>query len=365
MLTLPFFVRDLGVINSSNQLSLVYQTERDTLSKNSIPMTLTPHSSSITRRTAIGSIGAGLLFPSLRLTAAEPGLPDQRASDSLFAPHELQRVTPYLRKLPAQPLSREAVGMLTQQGRLSPRDSGIVLDTKHFMFVSWDAKGLLFNKSILRSPNASHSALLALRTQVLATPNESGTPTYTAQQYTSVISFLPRTVQEIKDYVRVDLDALVNPRGTAGVNHQRLDFLFQPNLFLPNPPISVSASMLIPVSDTAYRSAVWHAFLLDHQQKPYHVLSSLSPSRQSENCITAIAGVLNLMPGAVKPLSMGPLRGQEATDYVARFILAGDGIAPNQEGYHDAPQERWALREFLAAVPSARSNIEWYAIFKN
>jgi hypothetical protein len=62
---------------------------------------------------------------------------------------------------------------------------------------------------------------------------------------------------------------------------------------------------------------------------------------------------------------MGPLRGQEATDYVARFILAGDGIAPNQAGYYDAPQDHWALTEFMAAVPSTRSDITWYSIYRN
>lgn len=328
-------------------------------------MTPTPQTLPISRRATIGTLGAALFFPSLRLPAVDFASPDPRSSDQLFAPHELERVTPYLRKLPPQLLSKETIGTLTRQGRLTPKDSGVVLDAKHFMFVSWDAKGILFNKSLLRSPNASHSALLALRTQIQATPDEAGRPAYTAHQCTTVISFLPRTAQEIRDYVRVDLDALVNPRGTEGMNHQRLDFLFQPNTFLPNPPITVSASTLIPVSDTAYRSAVWHAFLLDHQRKTYHVLSSLAPNRQSENCITAIAGVLNLLPGAMKPLSMGPLRGQEATDYVARYILAGDGIAPNRAGYYDAPQDRWALVEFLTAVPSARADIEWYSIFKN
>jgi hypothetical protein len=281
-----------------------------------------------------------------------PGLPDLN-------------VGPYLCELQSRPLSPDISRMLIEQGLMSTNTSGIVLDQKHFIFVSWDAQGVLFNKSAFREPCRSHSGLLALRTSVTASLSKSGQLSHSLRQTTSVISFLPDSVDAMLSHVRVDGKAFLNRDGVKGCNWQGLDFLFKPNKFILNSPMQVSATRLIPVSDKLYEAAIRQAALLDAQGKNYHVLSSARPQRDTENCITAIAGVLDQLPGTQRPLSTGPLRGQEATDYVARIILSSTRTSPSTSSVFEAPQDNWIIHEFLSSVPSARSDVQWYLLRRN
>ena len=286
-------------------------------------------------------------------------------TSALFSERELSLLSPYLQHLPTRMLAPELTKNLILAGKMTPERSGVVLDQKHLMFVSWDAQGVVFQKSVFRQPSKSHSGVVALRTKVIASSSDSGELTHSLHQIATVISFLPTSVDAINDNVRVEPQTLIDRRGVNGCNWQGLDFLFKPNNFLPGPSIAVSASRIIPVNDLVYQAAVRRAFVLDNQGRPYHVLSSVSPNQNTENCITAVAGILDHIPGASRLFSTGPLRGQEATDYVARHILAASGVLPNDRGLYDTPQDNWLVGEFLHALPSARTGVLWYSLQRN
>jgi hypothetical protein len=282
-----------------------------------------------------------------------------------LAGKKLGNTAPYVSALPSTQLSPDIAQRLIEQGRMSTNTSGVVLDQKHFVFVSWDAQGIFFNKSLFREPSRSHSGLLALRTLVTASLSTSGQLTHSLHQSTSVISFLPDSVDAMLCHVRVDGKAFLNREGVKGCNWQGLDFLFNPNRYIPSSPMQVSATRLIPVSNELYEAAIRQAALLDAQGKNYHVLSSARPQRDTENCISAITGLLDQLPRARRPLSTGPLRGQEATDYVARLIMSCNSASSNQSAVYEAPHDNWIIQAFLAAVPPARSNVQWYSLPKN
>jgi len=241
-------------------------------------------------------------------------------------------------------------------------EHGVVLDKHHLIFASWDERGLVFDKSILRSPRASHSAAVALRTTVTASTDASGETKHHLTQQVTVVSFLPSSAQAIRDNVRIDLYTLTDPNGDHGVTWQGLDFLFKPNKYLGGTPITVSVSNAIPVSDTAYWAVVRRAEELDRQRKPYHVLSSFGLRQGTENCITGVAGIMHHIPGAPAAPATGPLRGQEATDLLARAIVEAAGTSPNDYGRYEAAQDSWVLREFVRVTPSAQSEIRWYTL---
>jgi hypothetical protein len=164
--------------------------------------------------------------------------------------------------------------------------------------------------------------------------------------------------------VRIDLFTLTDPNGEHGVTWQGLDFLFKPNKYLGGTPMTVSVSNAIPVADTAYWAVVRRAEELDHQGKPYHVLSSCGLRKGTENCITGVAGIMNHIPGAPAAPATGPLRGQEATDLLARAIVEAAGTPCNHHGRYEAAQDAWILGEFVRATSSAQSGIRWYTLHK-
>jgi hypothetical protein len=349
--------------------ALVLRCEKD------MPTTQHHGASLVQFATMIGALFVSEATTPFSLKAAEtipahiPSLPPPRTcapeDRAPFTEHELALFSPYLHHLPARALPPELTKGLILEGKMSAHRDGIVLDQKHLIFVSWDAQGVLFQKSALRQPSKSHTGVVALRTKVIASTSASGELAHTVQQISTLISFLPTSVDGIQHHVRVDPHTWLDRRGVRGCNWQGLDFLFKPNNYLPDASIAVSASRLIPVSTQVYQATIRRAFALGHQGKPYHVLSSATPNQDTENCITGVAGILDEIPGARRLHSTGPLRGQEATDYVARYIVAADGLQPNSRGYYDAPQDNWIMREFLRAVPSARTGILWYSLHRN
>ena len=271
-------------------------------------------------------------------------------------------MAPYLAQLPPKKLHPHLIRYLVNTGQMKPDATGVVLDQKHLIPISWDERGLIFHKSVFRSPRSSHTSFLALHTTVETTGDDSATPQHILRQRVTVISFLPSSAETIASHVRIDIKALASDEGVKGCNWQGLDFLFAPNRYLASAPISVSAALPIPISNALYRAVVLQAYTLDNQGKPYHVLSSLNQSSSTENCITGCAGVLKYLPGELRVPSTGPLRGQEATDFVTKVILAADGHTPQRNGRYDEPQGSWILREVLSAVPAARTGVRWYAL---
>ena len=280
----------------------------------------------------------------------------------LFSPREQALVAPYLATLPTKELHPHVARQLMTNGLMRADTQGIVFDKKHLIPVSWDERGIIFDKSVFRSPRCSHSSFVALHTTVEATRSENGTPRHVLQQRVTVISFLPHSADAIAAHVRVDLKALVCDEGVQGCNWQGLDFLFTPHRYLSATPMSVSAALPIPISNALYRAVVLQAYTLDHQGKPYHVLSSLDQSENTENCITGCAGVLKYLPGGLRAPATGPLRGQEATDFLTRAVLAADGNTPPRNGSYDAPHDGWILREVLNSIPAARTGVRWYSL---
>ena len=280
----------------------------------------------------------------------------------LFSVQEAALVAPYRAPLPAQVLHPHLAHYLERTGQIKANTQGIVLDQKHLIPVSWDERGLLFHKSIFRSPRSSHSALLALHTTVETSSADSSAPRHILRQRVTVISFLPSSAEAISSHVRIDVKALASEEGVKGTNWQGLDFLFAPNRYLSSGPISVSAALPIPIGDALYRAIVLQAVTLDTQGKPYHVLSSLNQNPRTENCITGCAGVLKYLPGDLRAPATGPLRGQEATDFITRAILAAEGNTPSRNERYDSPQAGWILREVLNSVPAARTGVTWYAL---
>jgi hypothetical protein len=326
-------------------------------------------SNQLRHATIVGSLLTGTAFPSREARSEEPPLrqtspavPKFPAGHAAFRAQEGKRLAPYIALLPDRILTPQFAQALISKNEMRNSLQGVVLDKHHLIFVSWDERGLVFDKSIFRSPRASHSAAVALRTIVTASSSPSGDTSHHLTQHVTVVSFLPSSAQAIRDKVRIDLFTLTDPNGAHGVTWQGLDFLFNPNKYLGGIPITVSASNAIPVSDTVYWAVVRRAEELDRQRKPYHVLSSFGLRRGTENCITGVAGIMNHIPRAPAAPATGPLRGQEATDLLARAIVEAAGTSPNHLGRYEAAQDAWILREFVRITPSAQSGIRWYTL---
>lgn len=275
-----------------------------------------------------------------------------------------ERLAPYIRPLPARELSSDFARHLISHHGMSATRSGVALDRYHLIFVSWDERGIILDKSVFQSPRSSHSAVIALRTTVVASQGPADKAVHQLQQTTTVISFLPASARAIRERVRVDLLTLTDPHGSPGTNWQGLSFLFNPNAYLGGQPIIVSASNAIPVPESAYWATVRRAAELDRQGKPYHVLSSTGLRGGTENCITGVGGVMSHLPGAHEAPFTGPLRGQAATDLLAVAILEASGVRPDDSHHYDTAQDMWILREFISAAPEARSEIRWYILKK-
>lgn len=98
------------------------------------------------------------------------------------------------------------------------------------------------------------------------------------------------------------------------------------------------------------------------KEKPHHVLSSTGVRGGTENCITAVAGVMSHTPWAQEPPFTGPHRGQAATDRLATAILEASGVAPNEEHRYEAPQDTWVVHALIRATPAPQSGIHWYTL---
>ena len=314
----------------------------------------------------VTSLLGGLTLPERSLFSQEtnravPATPHAAEGPT---PRELKRLFPYLAALPQRALLPSFARSLIENGTMSPATQGTVLSRYHLFFVSWDERGLLLEKSVLRSPRASHSAVIALRTNVHASTSLSGDVTHTLNQNVTLISFLPSSAQGIHDKVRINLFTITDPNGTHGVNWQGIDFLLHPNAYLGGTPMTTSVSHPVAIAATTYWGIVRRAEELDRQRKPYHVLSSSGLREGSENCITGVAGVLAHLPNAPQPPFTGPLRGQEATDMVARAILEAAKVPTDDHGHYESAHDEWTVHEFLRATPSAQSGIRWYALRK-
>lgn len=288
--------------------------------------------------------------------------PQHAENGGVIPEADRKRLSPYIAPLPPRELPHTLAHHLISRNEMSPTLSGVALDKHHLVFVSWDEKGLLFDKSVFHSPRSSHSAVIALRTTVEASQDPSGHVAHTVRQWVSVISFLPSSTQAIQERVRVNLSTIADLHGSRGVNWQGLDFLFKPNDYLGGAPITVSASNAIPIPESTYWAAVRRAAELDYQGKPYHVLSSIGLRRGTENCITAVAGIMGHMPDTQGTPFTGPLRGQAATDLLATAILEASGVTPDDNHHYEAAQDVWILREFIRSTPGAQSGIRWYAL---
>lgn len=291
--------------------------------------------------------------------------PQHADNGSVTSQSERERLSPYIATLPQHELSPHLARHLISQHELSPTRAGVALNTFHLIFVSWGERGIVLERSLFQSPRSSHSAVIALRTTVEASQVSTGKTHHTLTQRVSVISFLPSSTAAIRERVRVDLLTLADSHGCEGVNWQGLRFLFKPNEYLGGNSIVVSASNAIPIPEDTYWSTVRRAAELDYQGKPYHVLSSAGLRRGTENCITAVAGVISHMPVTQGPPFTGPLRGQAATDLLATAILEASGVAPDNDGHYEAAQHAWVLQEFVRAVPAAQSGIHWYTLKKH
>lgn len=291
--------------------------------------------------------------------------PQHAANLDAISPRDRESLAPYISPLPYQELSPHFARHLISDHGMSATTSGVALDAYHLIFVSWDERGIVLEKSLFQSPRSSHTAVIALRTTVEASQNSAEKVTHRLQQRTTVISFLPSSARAIREHVRVDLSTLTDPHGTSGANWQGLSFLFKPNAYLGGQPVLVSASNAIPVPESTYWATVRRAAELDHQRKPYHVLSSTGLRSGTENCITGVGGIMSHLPGAQEAPLTGPLRGQAATDLLASFILEASGVRPHDNSCYEAAQDIWMLHEFVRAVPEAQSGIRWYIMKKH
>lgn len=326
-------------------------------------------STSLRHATLVTSLLGGLTVPSRSVVSQEAPLPPRPAPVAphdvdTMSPAERTRLSPYLAELPPKQLRAPFAQTLIDKQYMSPTRTGIALSRHHLFFVSWDERGILLDKSVLRSPRASHSAVIALASKVEASENTDGEVTHHLKQKVTVISFLPSSAQRIREKVRIDPFTLMDPIGTHGQNWQGLDFLLRPNAYLGGTPITTSVSHPIPVSETAYWAVVRRAEELDRQRKPYHVLASSGLREGTENCITGVAGVVAHLPNAPEPPFTGSLRGQEATDVLARVILEAAKVPTDGHGRYETGHDIWMAHEFLRATPSAQSGIRWYTLRK-
>jgi hypothetical protein len=290
--------------------------------------------------------------------------PQHAATISHTSQRDLERLSPYIAPLHPREISPEFAQHLISHHGMSAHRSGVVLDAFHLIFVSWDERGIVFDKSVFQSPRSSHSAVIALRTTITASGDSAERVAHRLQQRTTLISFLPSSARAIRERVRVDLSTIADLHGAPGTNWQGLNFLFNPNAYLGGQPILVSASNAVPVPESTYWATVRRAAELDRQGKPYHVLSSAGLRRGTENCITGVGGIVSHLPGAQETPFTGPLRGQAATDLLASAILEASGVHPHDNRHYEAAQDVWILREFVDAVPEARSGIRWYILRK-
>lgn len=319
---------------------------------------MNPSLSSTFKQAALAtSLFGGLAFPP-RTQAASP------THGVIVSPEEHQRLSPYLAQLPPRQITPALVRSLIEQGCMSTNTEGVVLSRHHLLFVSWDERGILLDKSIARSPRASHTAVIALGSDVEGHRDPAGGLSYILKQRVTVISFLPSSERAIRERVRIDIRTLTDSHGTPGVNWQGLDFLFHPNAYLGGTPITTSVSNGISVPPQAYWAVVRRAAELDRQRKPYHVLSSCGLREGTENCIPGVAGVFRHLPGAAEAPFTGPLRGQEATDVVARALLEAAGVPPTEHGCYESGHHAWMVEEFFRSTPSAQSGIRRYILRK-
>jgi len=243
---------------------------------------------------------------------------------------------------------------------------GMVFDEKHLIFVSWDARGLVFDKALFRAPSCSHSAAVALRSQIEAQTKTDGSVQHVLTQHVSVISFLPDSGRAISEKVRIFPSAFEDSRGVSGRNWQRLDLLFMPNSFLPGAPITVSASHLVPINDALYRAFVHRAHDLDMAATRYFVLGSMHKNEGVENCIGALKGVALYLPQPINEPALPrtfSLHGEQATNFIADFILRRGGVAPNSAGRFARPQDDFLMGSFIQSAPAAAMrDIAWYSL---
>lgn len=246
---------------------------------------------------------------------------------------------------------------------MSPAAQGTVFDEKHIIFVSWDLRGALLEKSALRPANASHSAAIALRSRIDACAAQDGSVTHVLSQHVSVISFLPDTAKAISEHVRIFPAAFGNPRGVPGRNWQSLEFLLSPNSFVEAPPICVSASRLIPVPDSLYRAFVLRAHDLDAARTRYFILGSKDRVPGVENCIGALKGVAHYLPQPIdEPVTPRTftLRGEDATNYVARELLRRGGLSAHGRERFERTEDIFLAEAFLRS--SGAPPLSWYSL---
>ena len=215
-----------------------------------------------------------VIFPSAQATEPNPIptpnlLPPRtspRETTALFSEKELALLSPYLQHLPPRVLAPEVTKNLILAGKMTPERTGVVLDQKHLLFVSWDAQGVLFQKSVFRQPSKSHSGLVALRTKVIASSSDSGELTHSLHQIATVISFLPTSVDAINDHVRVEPQTLIDRRGVNGCNWQGLDSVRLPDNSRKRPGVSGRGAKSLRVRQP--REAVPRTLL--RSPKPQH-----------------------------------------------------------------------------------------------
>ena len=310
------------------------------------------------------ALTTSLLNGSVLLSQEFSGKHRSQHAETGDSAHQQERLSPYIALLSPQDISTNFARHLIARNEMSPTHSGVALNKYHLIFVSWDERGLVLDKSVFQSPRSSHSAVIALRTTVEASQDSAGHITHRLQQRVTVISFLPSSTRAIRERVRVDLSTLTDLHGSSGTNWQGLSFLFKPNTYLGGPPMVVSASNAIPVPEATYWAVVKRAAELDYQGKPYHVLSSTGLRERAENCITGVAGITRHLPDAPEAPFTGPLRGQAATDLLATAILEASDVRPNENCHYEAAQDAWILRAFIRNTPEAQSGIRWYTLHK-
>lgn len=300
--------------------------------------------------------------PELPLRLAMPVSEAAAPADPVF-PNEQRNLSGYVTPLRPRIVSALQAQHLIQQGRMSPAALGTVFDEKHVIFVSWDQRGLLLERSAFRPPNASHSAAIALRSRIQATTGQDNSVTHTLFQHATIISFLPDSAKGVSDYVRILPAAFGDPRGVPGRNWQSLEFLLSPNSFVEVPPICVSATRLIPVPDHVYRAFVLRAHDLDAMQTRYFVLGSRDRAPGIENCIGALKGVAHYLPKPIgEPATPRTftLRGEEATNYIAHEILHRGGISSNGHNRYERDEDIFLAEAFLRS--SDAPPLSWYSL---
>jgi len=304
------------------------------------------------------------------LLNAQPPLPARgQLAPPAHAPlflNDGRNLSPYITPLSPTGLPCELAARLAAEGRMRPSPEGLVLDERHLMLVSWDQRGIAFEKSAFRSPSSSHSAALAIRSRIVASSPDGRSVLRTVSQEVTVISFLPNTLRGITESVRIFPAAFKDPRGIPGRNWQQLDLLFDPNSALNTSSIVVSASHPIQVSDGLYRSFVRQAHDLEALNTRYFVLGGGSAGGVPvENCIGALKGVSQHLPQPEgdRGIRTFTMRGEGATDRVATELLRRAGIASDSRGSFGRRSDGFVRESLLLSAPcAALRNISWYTL---